>query len=91
MIRAAAFMKPEHNRMGDEIDGAAQLDQTENKLNAAHHEGEQQGQANIFFGTGDGQGLTAAAVISERMATGPVANCRDDPHRAPRTAGIKAV
>ena len=40
---------------------------------------------------GTASGATAAAVIKDTMATGPVANCRDEPHNAPKMAGIKAV
>ena len=40
---------------------------------------------------GTASGVIAAAVIREMMATGPVANWRLEPHRAPRIAGRKAV
>ncbi len=40
---------------------------------------------------GTASGVSAAAVISEMIATGPVASCRDEPHSAPRIAGTNAV
>ena len=40
---------------------------------------------------GMASGVRAAAVISEMIATGPVASWRDEPHRAPRMAGTSAV
>ena len=40
---------------------------------------------------GMANGVTAAAVMRETMATGPVDNCREEPHKAPMMAGTKAV
>ena len=40
---------------------------------------------------GMAKGMTAAAVMSDAMATGPVASCRDEPQSAPMIAGTKAV
>ena len=45
----------ENNRMGDEVDRIAQLDEPKSELDAARHQGEQQGQADIFGRAWGGQ------------------------------------
>ena len=91
MMIAAAFMKPRITGCDTKLTIAPSLNAP--RLNWITPTISVSSSASPMYSSENGtaSGVSAAAVISEMIATGPVASWREEPHSAPRIAGTSAV